>query len=377
MKRNNIDIIDLSVGEPDFSTPFHIKQAAIKAIQNNFTKYTLNTGIIELRQAIVEKLKKDNHLEYDIDEIIISNGAKQCIFNAVLSLVNPGDEVLIPSPYWVSHPEIVNLAQGRPVFIPTREENGYKLTAAQLHDHITPHSKLLILCNPNNPTGSVYSKEELEELAEVIEKKDIYLVADEIYEKLIYDRVIFFSIAAISPKMKEKTIIVNGVSKAYAMTGWRIGYAAGNKELIAAAAKIQSHSTTNASSVSQYASLEALIGPQDAIEKMRMEFAQRRNFVLNELIAIEGITCPKPVGAFYAFPNVSFYYGNKYKNYSIDNSNTLADYLLHDAKVAVIPGVAFGCDNHIRLSYATSSENLQKGLERLHKGFARLIAKKK
>ena len=372
MKRNNVDIVDLSVGEPDFSTPFHIKQAAIQAIQSNFTKYTLNNGLIELRQAIVQKLKKDNHLDYDIDEIIVSNGAKQCIFNVVLSLINPGDEVLIPNPYWISHPEIVNLAEGRPVFIPTREENGYKLTGSQLQDYFTPHTKLLILCNPNNPTGSVYSKDELEELASVIEKTETYLIADEIYEKLIYDQGNFMSCAAISPRMKERTVIVNGVSKAYAMTGWRIGYAAGNKDLISAAAKIQSHSTTNASSISQFASLEALTGPQDAIEKMRLEFENRRNFVFKKLNDINGITCPKPMGAFYVFPNVSFYYGKKYKNYNIEDSNTLAEYLLHDTNVAVIPGAAFGSDNHIRLSYTTSMENLRKGMERLQEGLARL-----
>jgi aspartate/methionine/tyrosine aminotransferase len=372
MKRENIDVIDLSVGEPDFPTPAHIKQAAIHAIQSNLTKYTLNSGLIELRQAIIQKLKDDNQLEYELDEIIVSSGAKQCIFNTILSIINRGDEVIISAPYWVSHPEIVHLAEGNAIIVQTEEKNGFKISAKALVKKLSSKTKALILCNPNNPTGAVYSKEELEALAAVIESRDIYIIADEIYEKLIYEDFKFTSCAAISPAMKRKTIVVNGVSKSYAMTGWRIGYAAGDRDIISAAAKIQSHSTTNASSISQYASLEALTGPQDEIERMREEFEKRRDFVHKQLNALEGITCRKPSGAFYAFPNISHYIGKKYHKTLIRNSSDLAEYLLKEFRIALIPGAAFGADNHLRLSYATSMDTLERGMEKLEEALARL-----
>jgi aspartate/methionine/tyrosine aminotransferase len=372
MKRENIDVIDLSVGEPDFATPDHIKEAAIKAIRENKTKYTLNKGLIELREAIARKLKRDNGLNYSIDQIIVSSGAKQSILNSVLSLVNRNDEVLVPVPYWVSYPEIVKLAEGRTVFVPTRQENAFKLTPELLKEYINPATKLLILCNPSNPTGTLYTMEDLQGLSDIVLNEDITVIADEIYEKLVYDNRDFVSVAAINAEMKDKTVIVNGVSKSYAMTGWRIGYAAGPLEIINGADKIQSHSTSNASTISQFASIEALSGPQDEIERMRVKFQERRNFAIDQLRRISNISCIQPEGAFYIFPNISGYYGYEYNGSQIQNSYDLAYYLLNEAKVAVIPGAAFGSENHIRLSYATSMSNLEKGLSRIIKALNNL-----
>jgi aspartate/methionine/tyrosine aminotransferase len=365
MRKAGIDVINLSVGEPDFPTPQNVKDAAKKAIDNNQTKYTVNNGIVELRQAIAHKLKEENNLDYDFKDIIVSTGAKQSIFMVIMSIINKGDEVIIPAPYWVSYPEIVRLAEGKLVFINASEENGFKITAQQLKDNISANTKALILCNPSNPTGAIYSRDELEKIAEVVEQEDIYVIADEIYEKLIYDDYRFTSFAAISEKVKKKTIVINGFSKAYAMTGWRLGYAAGPKDVIEAANKIQGHSTSNASSISQHAGLEALTGPQNEISKMRSEFEKRRNFVLQKLESIPGISFQKPSGAFYVFPNVSSYFGKVFNGKKISDSYELAYYLLSEAQVALIPGGAFGSDNHIRISYSTSMENLEKGMARI------------
>ncbi|MFC2088345.1 pyridoxal phosphate-dependent aminotransferase [Calditrichota bacterium] len=372
MRKAGIDVINLSVGEPDFPTPQNVKDAAKKAIDNNYTKYTVNKGIIELRQAIAHKLKEENNLEYDVNNIIVSNGAKQSILMVMMSIVNKGDEVIIPAPYWVSYPEMVGLAEGRAVFIHASEDNGFKITAAQLKDNMSANTKALILCNPSNPTGAAYTREELQELVEVVESEDIYVIADEIYEKLIYDDYIFTSFASISEKVKQKTIVINGLSKAYSMTGWRLGYAAGPEDVIEGANKMQSHSTSNTSSISQYAGLEALTGPQYEISRMRSEFEKRRNFLLYKLESIPGISCQKPSGAFYVFPNVSSYFGKEYNGTFIRNSYGLAYYLLREAKVALVPGAAFGSDNHIRLSYATSMENLEKGMTRIIEALAKL-----
>ena len=372
MKREKIDVVDLSVGEPDFPTPQNIKDAGKRAIDSNFTRYTLNNGIIELRQAIARKFKEDNQLDYDIDQIIVSNGAKQCILNVMLTLVDQGDEVIIPAPYWVSYPEMVNLAEGKPVILQTREENGFKLTPDLLQSSISASTKALILCSPSNPTGAVYSRSDLEALAEVIIAEDIWVIADEIYEKLVYDNFRFTSIATINPKLKEKTIVVNGVSKAYSMTGWRIGYAAGDRDIIEGSNKIQSHSTSNPSSISQYASLEALNGPQYEVSRMRTEFEKRRNYMLYKLSTIPGVSCTKPDGAFYVFPNISSFFGKERNGTMIRNSYGLAYYLLKEARVTVVPGAAFGSDNHIRISYATSMSNLEKGMDRIVKALADL-----
>lgn len=372
MRKAGIDVINLSVGEPDFPTPENIKEAAKKAIDNNLTKYTVNKGVVELRQAIAHKLKEENNLEYDVNNIIVSNGAKQSILMVMMSLVNKGDEVIIPAPYWVSYPEMVGLAEGRPVFINANEENGFKITPEQLKDNMSANTKALILCNPSNPTGAAYTRDELERIAEIVEQEDIYVIADEIYEKLVYDNYRFTSFASISDKIQQKTIVINGVSKAYSMTGWRLGYAAGPEDVIEGANKMQSHSTSNTSSISQYAGLEALTGPQYEVSKMRSEFEKRRNYVLYRMESIPGISCQKPAGAFYVFPNVSSYYGKEYHGTFIRNSYGLAYYLLREAQVALVPGGAFGSDNHIRISYATSMDNLEKGMDRITEALAKL-----
>ena len=372
MKRDKIDVVDLTVGEPDFPTPLNIKKAAIEAINKDLTRYTLIPGTIELRQAIIRKLKEDNNLEYDLDNIIVSSGAKQSIFNAVLTIVGKDDEVIIPSPYWVSYPEIVSIAEGKSVIISTEEKQGFKVTTRQLQDNITAKTRAIILCNPSNPTGAVYSKSELEALAGVLENENIIVISDEIYEKLIYDNTKFCSFASISPNMKKKTVVINGLSKAYAMTGWRIGYAAGEKGIIERASKLQGHCTTNAPSISQYASIEALEGPQDEIEKMHQEFERRRDFVYSKLQGMDGVSCTKPQGAFYAFPNISAYLNRSFNGSTIRNSYDLGRYLLEEARVILIPGAAFGSDNHIRISYTTSMERIEEGMNRIESALKKL-----
>jgi len=372
MKSRGENLIDLSVGEPDFPTPQNIKEAAIKSIENNFTKYTINSGILELRKAISEKLRKENKLEYKPEEIIVSSGAKHSIFNAIMSIVEDDDEVIIPAPYYVSYPHIVTLSNGKPVFIHTDEQTDFKITLEQLKNAITDKTKLLILCNPSNPTGSLYSRKDFEKLIPILEESEFYILSDEIYEKLIYDDNEFVSIASLSEKIKQKTITINGHSKSYSMTGWRIGYAAGPSEVINAMNKIQSHSTSNASSISQKAALEALTGQQDFIEYSRKEFEKRRNLLYNELTSIKGIKCFKPQGAFYLFPNISYFFGKKTDNGVIQTSFDFALYLLQSEKVVVVPGSAFGAEGYIRLSYSTSQENLMEGVRRIKNAIAKL-----
>ena len=372
MKAEGENVIDLSVGEPDFPTPDNIKRAAIEAINNNKTYYTVNAGNNELRKAIVEKLKKDNNLSYDIKDVIVSNGAKHSVLNCILALVNQGDEVIIPAPYWVSYPDMVNIANGTPVIVKTKEENGFKLTPKELEDVITDKTKAFILCNPSNPTGSAYTKKELESLAEVCKGKNFYIIADEIYEKLTYGDFQFVSFASLDEELKKRTMVVNGVSKAYSMTGWRIGYAAGEEEIIKAINKIQSHSTSNASSISQYAAMEALNGPQNAVEEMRKEFGKRRGFFFSELTSIQGIKCYKPEGAFYLFPNVSSFFNKSNGNETIKDSFDFALYILNDAKIAAVPGSAFGAEGYIRFSYATSMKNLEEAAKRLKNSLTKL-----
>jgi aspartate/methionine/tyrosine aminotransferase len=365
LRANGIDIINLSVGEPDFPTPDNIKKAAIQAINNNKTKYTNNAGIVELRDAITKKLYNDNGLKYGIDDIIVSTGAKQSLFNLISTVVNKGDEVIIPAPYWVSYPQMVILAEGTPVILQTKEENDFKISIPQLEQSISDKTKVLILCNPSNPTGTAYNKNELMEIADILKGKDILIISDEIYEKLVYDNFNFTSFASLSNEVKEKTVIINGVSKAYAMTGWRIGFAAGPKNLITGMKKIQSHSTSNACSISQYAALEAFSGPQDSINKTRDEFEKRRNFFCEGLNVIDGIFTFKPKGAFYIFPNVKKVFGKTYGQFKIENSYDLSMYLLDKAQVAVVPGSAFGAEGYLRISYAASMETLKEGLNRI------------
>ena len=367
MKREGKKVISFAAGEPDFDTPKNIKEEAISAIKQGFTHYTDNSGIIELKEAVIGKLKKDNKVEYKPAEIIISNGAKQCLFNAILTVCNPEDEVLLPTPCWVSYTEQIKFAQAAPIFINTYQEDAFKLSAAQVEEKISSQTKLLILNSPNNPTGAVYEMEELKKIAQLLVKYDIYCIGDEIYEKLIYDEAEHFTIASLSNEVKAKTIIINGVSKSYAMTGWRIGYAAGPEDIISGMGKIQGHSTSNPNSIAQKASVEALNGRQETIEEMRREFDQRRKYMIEKLNQIKGVSCLKPSGAFYAFPNVSkiLEKGVKYNGKRIINSFDLADFILKEAEVALIPGSAFEAEGYLRLSYATSMEDIKEGLDRI------------
>lgn len=364
MRAEGIDVIDLSVGEPDFPTPENIKRAGIKAIQENFTKYTENPGILPLRKAIADRLKEDYGLDYDPNEILVSSGAKSSLFHLMQTLVNDDEEVIVPAPYWVTYPECIALAKGKSVIVPTREEDGFLLTPRALEDAISPATKALILNNPSNPTGAAYTKEQLQSLADVIKDEDIIVIADEIYARLVYDGFVFTSFASLGDHIKQKTVIINGVSKSYAMTGWRIGFAAGPAEIIGGMAKMQSHTTSNACSIAQKASLEAFSGPQDEIQKMAAEFQRRRDICLVKLNDIPGLSCFKPPGAFYLFPNITAFFGREAAGTTLRGSQDMTLYLLNEARVALVPGEAFGADDNIRLSYATSLENLEEAIER-------------
>jgi aspartate/methionine/tyrosine aminotransferase len=377
MKAEGIDVIDLSVGEPDFPTPENIKEAGIKAIRDNFTKYTESDGIPALRKAIAKRLKEDFGVEYAPKQIIVSAGAKSSLFHLVQALVDEGEEVIVPSPYWVTYPECVALAKGKTVIVPTRQEDGFRLTPETLKASISPATKALILNNPSNPTGAAYTKDQLLALAEVIKGEDLYVIADEIYASLVFDNFKFTSFAALGEDVKKKTIIVNGVSKSYSMTGWRIGFAAGPAEVIDGMSKIQSHTTSNACSIAQKASLEAYDGPQYDVQKMVAEFQRRRNYCLMRLAAVPGLSCFKPQGAFYLFPNVKSFYDKEAGGAKIRNSYGMAYYLLKEARVAIVPGDAFGADDYIRLSYATSMTNLEKSMDRIVEALGRLKTAKK
>ncbi|MCX7794399.1 MAG: pyridoxal phosphate-dependent aminotransferase [Thermodesulfovibrionales bacterium] len=365
------DVINFGVGEPDFDTPENIKEAAIKAIREGFTKYTPASGINELKDAIIEKLRIDNNLSYTREEIVISCGAKHSLYNIAQALFEKGDEVIIPVPYWVSYPDQVILNDATPVFVKTDERNSFILKSDVLKEVITSRTKALILNSPSNPTGTTYTKKDLEAIAEICLRHNIIIISDEIYEKLIYDDAVHISIASLGPEIKEKTIVVNGLSKSYSMTGWRIGYAAGPKEIIKAMVAIQSQSTSNPTSIAQKAAVEALRGPQDSLRKMVEEFDRRRIYMVSELNSIPGVSCIKPTGAFYAFPRIDSFFGKSAGNTVIRNSSDLSMYLLKEALVATVPGSAFGDDRYIRLSYATSMENIKKGLARMKEALKR------
>lgn len=369
--------MDLSVGEPDFPTPYNIKEAAKKAIDDNVTKYTANAGIPKLREAIAKKLREDNGVEYAPDEIIVSSGAKNCLYNLCIALFNKGEEAIIPAPYWVSYPEMVKLAKGVPVIVTTHEENGFLLTPEQLEANLSPRTKALILNNPCNPTGAAYDRDELEAIVQIALDEGIVIIADEIYEKLVYDGLRHTCVSSFSKKAREQSVIINGVSKSYSMTGWRIGYAAGPKELIAGMDKVQSHNTSNPNSVAQMAALEALTGPQTEMSFMQAEFQKRRNYIIHKLKTIPGVSCYEPRGAFYVFPNMSNYYNKEYQGMVIRNSYGLAYYLLKHAHVAVVPGDAFGTDKFMRFSYATSMERLEEGMNRVVEAMAKLTTPRK
>ncbi|MCB2355493.1 pyridoxal phosphate-dependent aminotransferase [Clostridium estertheticum] len=365
MKADGIDVIGFGAGEPDFNTPKNIREAAIKAINEGMTKYTAASGIIELKQAIIKKLKKDNSLNYITDQIIVSTGAKQCLANVLQAILNPGDEVIIGAPYWVSYPELVKLADGVPVFVETEESNKFKLTITNLNRAITSKSKAIILNSPNNPTGTVYSREELMNIAEFAKINNLIIISDEIYEKLLYAANDHISIASLSEDAYLRTIVINGLSKAYAMTGWRVGYAAGSKEIIALMSNIQSHTTSNPNSIAQYASVEALSGEQEDVHSMIKQFKIRRNYMVERINSINNLSCIEPEGAFYVMVNISNIFNKLIDGKVIKDSISFSKLLLEKEKVAVIPGVAFGAENFIRLSYATSMENIKQGLDRI------------
>jgi aspartate aminotransferase len=366
LKKAGVKVVDLGAGQPDFDTPENIKTAAKRAIDNGFTKYTPTSGIAELKQAICRKLERENGIKYSPEEIVVSCGAKHTLFNVLFALLEEGDEVLIPSPYWVSYPEMVKLAGGKPVFLQTNEDNGFKISAEQLQSSLTSKTKVLILNSPCNPTGAVYTREELREIAKVLVENQIYCISDEVYEKFIYEGE-HTSIATFAG-MRELTVVVNAVSKTYSMTGWRIGYMAGPKELASAVSKIQDHTTSNPTSISQYAALEALTGPQESVEKMVRVFKERRDFVVQRLNAM-GVRCSQPPGAFYVFPRISQFYGGP-----VHDSVSFCEKLLEKEGVAVVPGSAFGSDEHIRISYATSMETLKEGMDGLER-FLSLLGK--
>ncbi|VAX33705.1 Aspartate aminotransferase [hydrothermal vent metagenome] len=372
MKSQGIDVIGFGVGEPDFDTPDNIKEAAVKAIRDGHTKYTPVGGIPQLKDAIAEKLRKDNGLSYKKEEIIVSCGAKHSLYNIAQAILSPGDEVIIPSPYWVSYPAQVLLNDATPVFVKTREEDGFMVNPDELKEYITGRTKAIILNYPSNPTGLGYDRSTLEAIADIAVKSNICIISDEIYEKLLYDGAGHISIASLSEEVKACTILVNGLSKSHAMTGWRIGYAAGSEDIVKAMTKIQSQSTSNPTSISQWAAVEALNGPQDFIGTMVKEFDIRRRFLVEALNNIEGIQCGLPTGAFYVFPNVSGVIGKGYKGRIIEDSSALALYFLEEAGVALVPGSAFGAEGYIRISYATSMENIRKAVERIGEAIEKL-----
>ena len=365
MKKQGLDVVGFGAGEPDFDTPEHIKAVAIEDIKNGVTKYTPTGGTPELKEAICNKFKRDNGLTYEPKQILVSPGAKFSLFAAILTLCNEGDEVIIPSPYWLTYPEQVKAAGGKPVFIQTGVESGFKVTPEQLKKALTPRTALFILNSPSNPTGAVYSKEELEPLANVLMQTDISIISDEVYESLTYDGIRFVSFPSLRPELKERTIIVNGVSKTYSMTGWRIGYAAGPAHIIAAMNRLQDHSTSNPTSFTQRASATAILGDQSCVEKMRQAFDERRKYMVGRLNAIPGVRCATPQGAFYVFPDVSAFYGKKLSGKEIKGSLDLTNVLLEEHNVAVVPGLPFGDDRCVRLSYALSMQEITKGLDRI------------
>lgn len=372
LRAQGVDVVGFGAGEPDFDTPQNIKDAAIQALEAGFTKYTPASGTMELKQAVCDKMKKDNGLDYKPTQVLISCGAKHSLYNIAEALYDPGDEVIIPAPYWVSYPDQVLLQDAVPCIVETREEENFRLSADLLRKNITKKTKALILNSPSNPTGCGYTLRDLKEIAEIIVEHDLYVISDEIYEKLVYGNFEFHSIAEVGEEIKKRTLVVNGVSKSHSMTGWRIGWAVGPEEIIKPMSNIQSQSTSNPTSIAQKGAEEALNGPQDAVAMMVKEFDKRREYIVDRLNAMEGVSCINPDGAFYVFPRVDSLYGRKFGDSPIGTSVELCDYLLKESKVAAVPGGAFGADAYIRLSYATSMEVIQKGLDRIEEAFKNL-----
>lgn len=370
MKADGIDVIGFGAGEPDFNTPDNIKEAAYRAIEENKTRYTPAAGIMELRKAVCDRLRSDCGLEYEAAQIVVASGAKHSVFVALQTLVNPGDEVILPAPFWVSYYELIKMAGGVPVIVDATEAENFKMTAEKFAAAVTPKTKAMILNNPSNPTGMMYTKAELEAIAEICVKNEIYVIADEIYYGLVYDGREFTSFASLGDEVKDLTILVNGVSKSYAMTGWRIGYTASNSKIAKVMSNFLSHSTSAPSSVSQWAAVEALNGPQEGILAMRDEFEKRRNYIVERMNQIEGVSCLNPEGAFYVMMNIEKLIGRKFGEIEITDSDSFAKAFLEQGLVAVVPCSGFGAPNFVRWSYATSMENIKEGLDRLEKFLA-------
>ncbi len=367
MKADGLDVVGFGTGEPDFNTPDNINMAGIRAICDGKTKYTPAAGIIPLRKAIAQKLKDDCGVDYDYTQIVVASGAKHSVYIALAAITNPGDEIIIPAPFWVSYYEMVRMVGGTPVIVEAGEEQNFKITAEQLEAAITDKTKCLMLNNPSNPTGMIYSKDELQALADVCVKHDLYILADEIYYQLIYDGMEFTSVASLGEEVKERTLLINGVSKSYAMTGWRVGYCAANKTLAKIMSNFLSHSTGAPSTISQWASVEALTGPQESIEAMRLAFLERRDYIVKRINEILGVSCIRPNGAFYVMMNMEKLVGRTLGGKLIENDDDFAVALLEKALVAVVPCSGFGMKNFVRWSYAASMENIEKGLDRLEK----------
>ncbi len=372
MADEGIDVVGFGAGEPDFDTPETIKEAAIAALRAGKTKYTPVGGINELKDAIIAKLQKDNGLTYSRDEILVSCGGKHSLYNIAQVLFEAGDEVIVPAPYWVSYPDQILLNDAVPIIVATQEKNGFKLTAEELRAAISDRTKALILNSPSNPTGATYSRQDLEALAEVILEKDLIVISDEIYEKIVYEGFPFCSIAELGPEMKARTLVVNGASKVYSMTGWRMGFTAGPKQVISAMAMLQGQVTTNINSITQWACVEAYRGSQDFLKDWVQEFQRRRDYILTRLHDIPGLKCFKPEGAFYVFPNISAYLGKQFEGKIMHTDEDLCDFLLNEGKVACVAGSGFGTEGFMRLSYATSMEKIVKGMDRIANSLARL-----
>jgi aspartate aminotransferase len=372
LRRQGIEVIDFGAGEPDFDTPEHIKEAAVAALRQGKTKYTPVGGTAEVKEAIIAKLQRDNGLTYSLQEVTTNCGGKHTLFNAFHALFGEGDEVLIPAPYWVSYSDMVILTGGQPKLLSTSEETGFKITAAQLQKAIGPRSKALLLNSPSNPTGAAYTENELRQIAEVIERSNLLVISDDVYEKFLYDSPRCAHILTLKPQLRDRVLLVNSVSKTYAMTGWRLGYAAGPREVIVAIETLQSQSTSNPNSIAQAAAVAALTGTQQSVGIMAKEFAKRRNYVVQRLRALPGISCTLPEGAFYVFPRVSAYFGTKWQDKTITSAMDLSLYLLQEAQVALVAGEGFGSPNHVRISYATSMQNLEQGLDQIEAALKRL-----
>ncbi len=372
LREQGIHIIGFNVGEPDFDTPVAIVEKGKEALQKGLTRYTPGPGMIALRQEICRKFKREYQLEYDYQDVVVSSGAKQALTNALMALVNPGDEVIIPTPCWVSYIEMVKLADGVPILVKTKEENGFALDMEAIKKAVTHKTKAIMINSPNNPTGAVYTEEHLKQLGELAVKEDFYIISDEVYERLVYDRVKNCCVGALSPAIREKTITINGVSKAYAMTGWRIGYAVGPRAIIKAMGDYQGHTTTSPNTPAQYAAIEAIANGDQKAEMMRQAFDERRVYLVNRLKQMAGIQCNMPKGAFYVMPNITAYFGKSTNKRMIQTTTDLADYLLEEAHIAVVAGEAFEAPSHLRISYSNSMENIQEGMDRMEQALRRL-----